>query len=234
VRPLAATGKYLDGFVSLFYPKTCITCGNVLAGREGTLCVACMSSLPETGYHNEGRNPVEELFYGRLQTEKVMALLFFDKGSRYRKLLYQLKYHDKPEIGIFLGRLIGSRLSETFTDYDLVIPIPLHKTRLRKRGYNQSALIAQGIAEILHIPVREDLLIRKIFNPTQTRKGRYQRWENVEGIFDCPETRPLENKHVLLVDDVITTGSTLEAAGSCMVNIPGIRISIAAVAYATA
>jgi len=234
LNPVSVARKYFDGFITLFYPRICVVCGNVLTGHTGILCVTCMASLPETGYHLCRNNPVEQLFYGRLPVEKAATLLFFDKGSRYRSLLYQLKYHGRTEIGTFLGKLIGSRLSEAGdADYDVILPIPLHHKRLRKRGYNQSALIAKGMAEILKIPVREDLLTRKILNPTQTRKGRYQRWENVEGIFECTDDHYLLNRHVLVVDDVITTGSTIEAAGSCLAGIEGIRISVAAGAFAS-
>jgi len=193
-----------------------------------------MHSLPETGYCIGEKNPVAELFYGRLNIEGAMALLFFDKGSKYRQLLYQLKYRDRREVGSFLGKLIGSRIQKSgFNSFDMIIPVPLHKAKFRRRGYNQSTIIANGISDILKKPVNEGILIRKIYTPTQTRRGRYDRWKNVEGIFDCSNTQLLENKHVLLVDDVVTTGSTMEAAGSCLLKIPGLKLSVTAAAYSS-
>ena len=193
-----------------------------------------MHSLPETGYHFGEKNPVEELFYGRIPVEHAMALLFFDKGSRYRRLIYQLKYQERKENGIFLGKLIGSRIRNShFGTIDCIIPVPLHKAKLRRRGFNQSAIISQGISRILGIPVIENVLCRRSFTATQTRKGRYERWKNVEGIFECRNSCSIVNKRILLVDDVVTTGATLEAAGSCLLGIEGTRLVIATAAYST-
>ena len=229
---LKTTRKYAGDFVSLFYPATCAACGAVLPGREQVLCAWCMHSLPETGYHLGKKNPVEELFYGRMQVERAMALLFFNKESKYNRLLYQLKYQGQKETGIFLGRLLGSRIKEAEADtFDSIIPIPLHKAKFRRRGYNQSAVIAKGISEVLNKPVNEKVLFRKVFTSTQTRKGRFDRWRNVEGIFESRNNSEVENKHVLLVDDVVTTGATLEAAGSCLLKISGTRLSVATIAY---
>jgi ComF family protein len=193
-----------------------------------------MHSLPETGYHIGERNPVEELFYGRIPVEHAMALLFFNKGSRYRRLIYQLKYQERKENGIFLGKLIGSRLQDShFGTIDCIIPVPLHRTKLRRRGYNQSAIISQGISQVLNVPVIENALYRRSFTATQTRKGRYERWKNVEGIFECRNPDLIKNKRILLVDDVVTTGATLEAAGSCLLEIEGVRLLLSAAAYST-
>lgn len=230
-----SASRYAQSFISLLYPDTCAACGVILPGSKQILCTWCMHSLPETGYHQGNSNPVEELFYGRIAVERAMALLFFNKQSKYRRLIHQLKYQGRKEIGIFLGKLIGSRIKES--DFkqipEVIIPVPLHKVKLRRRGFNQSALIAKGISEILNIPVREDVLIRKSFTSTQTRKGRYERWQNVEGIFNCINPEIIENKHILLVDDVVTTGATLEAAGSCLTKVTGTKLTIAAAAYST-
>jgi len=179
-------------------------------------------------------NPVEELFQGRLAVEKATSLLFFDRGSRYRRLLHQLKYHGRKEAGMFLGRLIGSRLVESnLPPIDMIVPVPLHPSRMRRRGFNQSEVIASGIAEILDKPVNSKVLRRVKNTATQTRKGRFERWKNVEGIFHCPDPGKVESKHILLVDDVVTTGSTLEAAGSALLNCGNVKISVATAAYAT-
>ena len=174
-----------------------------------------------------------ELFYGRLQLCSAMSLLFFDKGSKYRRLIYQLKYQGKKEAGIFLGKLMGSRIKESSRDLpDYIIPVPLHKSKLRRRGFNQSAVLASGMARVLEIPVLENALIRRQPSTTQTRKGRYERWQNVEGIFTCNTKYDLTNQHVLLVDDVVNTGTTLEAAEMRLLETEGLLFSVATAAYA--
>jgi ComF family protein len=226
--------SYFESLFSLFFPKVCLTCGSAISGQETIMCTACRLSLPETGYYLPGPNPVEELFYGRLDVQKATSLLFFDRGSRYRKLLHQLKYKGCTEAGIFLGRLIGSRLKENdLTTFDLIVPVPLHRARLRRRGFNQSQVIAEGIAEIIGKPVHGNVLQRNKHTSTQTRKGRFDRWKNVEDIFHCLDPVWVESKHILLVDDVVTTGSTLEAAGTALMKCRGVKISVATAAYAT-
>jgi ComF family protein len=193
-----------------------------------------MHDLPETHFHKASHNPVQELFYGRLELRLAFALLFFDKGSKYRKLIYQLKYKGKKEAGTFLGKLIGSRLHEIACDkIDGIIPVPLHKIKKRRRGYNQSLLIAEGVSSVIERPVFENVLHRKIHTTTQTRKERFDRWKNVEDIFYCSQPDKLKGKHILLIDDVVTTGSTLEAAGSVLQEINGTSVSIATAAYAS-
>lgn len=226
--------KFLESFISLFFPRICLTCESSLSGNEKILCTSCRMSLPETGYHLPGSNPVEELFVGRLKVEKAISLLFFDKGSKYRKLIHQLKYKGRKEAGIFLGQLLGSRIAESnMPAIDLIVPVPLHPARLRRRGYNQSTIIAEGIASVLNKPIHDKALRRIKYTSTQTRRGRYDRWKNVEGLFECSNPHSIENKHILLVDDVVTTGSTLEAAGSSLLKHEGVRLSVATAAYAT-
>jgi ComF family protein len=226
--------KYFESFIALLYPKLCITCNKAVSGSEEFMCTSCRLSLPETGYHLPGINPVEELFYGRLNVEKASSLLFFDHGSKYRKILHQLKYHGRKDAGLFLGRLMGARLKEAcLPSVDMIVPVPLHPVRMRRRGYNQSQVIAEGIAEVLKVPVQPKSLCRVRYTATQTRKNRFDRWKNVEGIFHCPDPVMVESKHILLVDDVITTGSTLEAAGATLLRISGVKISVVTAAYAT-
>lgn len=224
--------KYINSFIYLFYPRICVTCGSTLQGNENIICAWCMHSLPETGFHLSHNNPVMELFYGRIKLTRALSLLFFDKGSKYRQLIYQLKYKGRKEAGIFLGKMIGSRINESDIDkIGLIVPVPLHKSKLRRRGFNQSAVLAEGISLVLKVPVLPDALIRKVITSTQTRKGRFERWENVEGIFECKHPDRLEGKHVLLIDDVVTTGATLEAAAIPLLKIKGTHVSIATAAY---
>lgn len=225
-------GKYIESLVSLAYPKLCLVCGSTLYGNEDILCTHCRHSLPLTNFHLSAGNPVEQIFWGRLPVERATALLYFDKGSNYNRLVHQLKYKGREDAGLFLGKLLGSALNEsTFSSIDCIIPIPLHPAKLRRRGFNQSQIIAHGIAEVLGIEVHANMLNRKIFSQTQTRRKRYDRWKNVEGIFGCNYPEKIRNKHILLVDDVITTGATMEAAGSAIRETENIRISIAAAAY---
>jgi ComF family protein len=192
-----------------------------------------MHTLPETGFHSYPGNPVEKLFWGRIKIENATAFLFYDKQSKYGHLLHEFKYKGYREIGYFLGELFGSRLSSsTFKDIDIIVPIPLHFSKLRSRGFNQSEVFGEGISKALSRPIIGDALARNVFTSTQTRKGRFDRWKNVEGIFKVSNPELLKNKHILLIDDVVTTGATLEAAGSEILKVEGTRLSIAALAFA--
>jgi ComF family protein len=225
--------KYIEGFISLFYPKFCFACNTTLIGNEDFLCTMCRHTLPVTLFHKYESNPVEKLFWGRIKIENATSFLFYDKGSKYGHLLHQFKYKGHTEIGIKLGKLFGAQLAETnFKDIDLIVPVPLHSAKLRKRGFNQSEVIAKGIAMSLNKPVAGKALKRNIFTSTQTRKGRFERWKNVEGIFEVKDPKLLQNKHILLIDDVITTGATLEAMGNVILNIEGTKISVATLAIA--
>lgn len=174
------------------------------------------------------------MFAGRIKLEKATALFTFQKGSRFRKLLHGLKYKHKPEIGILLGRELGAEMlkSGNYNDVDIIIPVPLHTKRLKERGYNQSEMIGKGISEILNIPVLTDILIRNEYTQTQTKMTREERWNNVSGKFVLTLPEKIEGKHVMLVDDVITTGSTLEACGEILLNAKDLKLSIAVLAKA--
>jgi ComF family protein len=176
---------------------------------------------------------VAQLFWGRVQVENATAYFVFHKGSRFQKILHKIKYRNQQSLGVELGRWFGQELLQTdFATVDMVVPVPLHPKKLEKRGYNQSELIARGISETLSKPLKSNLLKRVIANPTQTRKGRYERWTNVEGIFELNDMAYAENKHILIVDDVVTTGSTLEACVSAALKAPGAKVSIAVLAMA--
>lgn len=189
--------------------------------------------MPRTGYHTHTDNEVARLFWGRIPVRNATSFLVFNKESRYRNLFHELKYKGQDLIGTEMGRLFGLELQGTpFAGVDMIHPVPLHPDKLRKRGYNQSALIAKGIAEILNIPVMSDLVIRTTETQTQTRKSRYDRWENVRNAFQINYPEALCNKHVLLVDDVITTGATVEACTEALLAISGVTVSIASLGYA--
>lgn len=203
----------LQPLADVFYPRLCLACSRNLHQHERDLCWQCLHRLPRTHYHRMPDNPLERLFWGRTQVRAVTSLLFFTKNGITQNLLHRLKYSGQQEVGVKLGNLLGRELQqeERFKSSSLVIPVPLHPKKMQLRGYNQSALLARGMAESLRLPVAERLLQRSQFTESQTRKGRFERWENVAEAFYCPQPELLAGKVVLLVDDVLTTGATLEA-----------------------
>lgn len=219
---------------SLLFPGVCLACGAKLPPEKEILCNRCLYDLPRTHYHLERDNPVEETFWGRMPIVRATSYYHFNKGSKFQKLIHALKYQGKARVGIYLGRQMGQDIhAEGFTQgIDAIIPVPLHEKKRRQRGYNQSDLIAQGIKEATGIPVNRNALLRKVHSSTQTRKTRYDRWENVSRIFDVRPDEKLRGKHVLLIDDVMTTGATLEACAGALQQKLDVRISIATLALA--
>jgi ComF family protein len=224
----------LDDFISLLFPRLCYGCGNHLMRNESLICTECYVAIPRTDYHKEEENPVARLFWGRCKLEKAAAFSFYNKGSRIRNLIHNLKYKGIKELGYELGRIYGLSLkSSGFTnDIDLILPVPLHPSKKRIRGFNQSELISLGISEITTIPVDLVSLSRTTFSETQTRRSRFERWTNVEGIFCVSVPQGIKGKHILLVDDVITTGSTIESCANELLRIEGVKVSVVALAYA--
>ncbi|HPX75605.1 MAG TPA: phosphoribosyltransferase family protein [Bacteroidales bacterium] len=225
---------YIEDFWFLLYPHTCEACGVALNKNEGIICFKCLYDLPRTDYCEFIENPITELFAGRLKIERGTALFTFHKGSRFRKLLHSLKYKNKPEIGIVLGRELGGQMlkSNNFLDIDFLIPVPLHEKRKKQRGYNQSEMIAQGISQITKIPLVVDNLVRAKETVTQTKMTKEERWANVSGKFLLNNASELVGKHVMLVDDVVTTGSTIEACGEILLSVENLKLSIAVLAKA--
>ncbi|MBN2521808.1 MAG: ComF family protein [Bacteroidales bacterium] len=224
--------KSLESLVSLLYPRNCYACNTSLVGNEIVLCTACRHSLPETGFYDSDDNPVMKLFWGRIPVVHATAFLFFEKSSKYQALIHQLKYNGKKEVGIFLGNLLGAALRNTkFNETEVIVSVPLHRSKLRRRGYNQSDIIAGQISEITGKPHLTNVLKRRVNTRSQTGKKRYDRWKNVEGIFECCKPELIKNKHVLLIDDVVTTGATLEAAGRSILEVEGTCLSVASTAY---
>ena len=222
----------LKDLISLIYPQVCVTCSEDLYTGEKFICSECRYNLPRTQYHLFLNNPVAKNFWGRTPIEAATAYYFFNKGLKVQDLIHQVKYRGKKELGIYLGNMFGAELKSSpfFEKINLVIPVPLHKDKLHKRGYNQSHLIAEGIAEALSAQCIPDAVTRKLATETQTRKTRFKRWENVEEKFEVLNWQQLENNRILLVDDVITTGSTLEACARAILQIPGTKVSVAALA----
>jgi ComF family protein len=221
-------------FLNLFYPQLCACCNSPLVKGEDVLCLGCLADLPRTHFTDFSTNPVADIFLGRTNIIYGNSFCQFDKGGKVQHLIHQLKYKGKKEIGYRLGFLFGSEMVQCkeFLEIDAIIPVPLHKKKQRKRGYNQSIEICRGICEAMNKPLISGNLIRSKHTSSQTSKGRYERWENVSGIFKVKSTQDFTGKHLLLVDDVITTGATLESCCEELLKIPGTKVSIAAIANA--
>lgn len=223
-----------DDFISLLFPRLCNACGEPLVRNEQLVCISCMLDVPETGYHLNRDNLLEKSFYGRCYIEKAAAWSYYRQGSKVQRLIHKLKYNGVKPLGKYLGRVYGNilRSSAYCDDIDCILAVPLHSSRMRERGFNQSGLIAEGMSDALDIPLVDKILVRVKGSATQTRKQRYERWENVEGVFGVSDPERIEGKHILLVDDVITTGSTIEACATELLKLPGVKVSVAALATA--
>jgi ComF family protein len=224
----------LGDLLNLFFPSYCLTCPKPLVKGETLICTNCLHDLPQTAYHQEPDNIVAQKLYGRLPVRYAMALYKFRKSSKVQKLLHHLKYKHKPIIGKVLGRSYGIILKEAHWSktIDLIVPVPLHSSRLRQRGYNQSDFFAQGLAEVLNIPWSNQYLKRGKKTATQIKKSKSERFKDMEDAFYATNTTDICNKHLLLVDDIITTGATLEACGLVLLAAGIKELSVATIAVA--
>lgn len=224
----------INDIVSLLFPQVCAACSQLLYRNEETVCLSCRYLLPLTGYETQHDNPVARIFWGRVHLENVTACYFFSKQGKVQHLVHELKYKRNRDAGLFLGAETGKTLltSGWSKSIDVVVPVPLHPKRQRKRGYNQSEVLARGIKETTGFRIVVNNLIRDVASETQTRKSRAERWENVKDIFTVCHAEELSGKHILLVDDVITTGSTIEACAQTLLGIEGVKVSVAAAACA--
>lgn len=226
--------EWFSSFFSLFFPRCCLVCSGPLAKGEECLCTRCNIELPRTDYHRVKDNLVEQLFWGKIPLERATAYFFYRRGSDFRHILYQLKYGDQKEIGEVMGRYMAAELlsSGFFEGIDVIIPVPLHKKKQKQRGYNQSEWIARGVSVITSIPIDISSVVREKNTGTQTRKSVFERWENVDGIFRLYAPERFTGKHVLIIDDVLTTGATTVACASAFETATGVRISILALSVA--
>ncbi|MDR2906699.1 MAG: ComF family protein [Bacteroidales bacterium] len=218
--------------IDLLYPSQCVACGKTLYRNETLICLDCLLHLPKTQFENDRENAVCKLFWGRAEVEMATAFLFFTKAGKVQRLIHGLKYGGKSEVGVYLGRLFGKDLlkSPYFRDIDLIVPVPLHSEKMKTRGYNQSERIAVGLSEAMGIPVDTTSFVRSRATETQTSKNRFSRWENVKEVFAVGDAEGLKNKHILLVDDVITTGATIEGCVRKLSAVEGGRVSVVGVA----
>lgn len=232
---VAVNRVMLTDFFSLFFPHLCEACDQPLAKGENILCTHCLHKLPRTGAHRKADKYLTAKFYGKLDINEVFSFLYFRKHSSVQQLLHRLKYKNKPEIGIFLGKLYGSELNEVshrLADYDFIVPVPLHSSRQRRRGYNQSEKFSKGLGEALDIPVNISSVKRLYKSQTQTRKTRQQRWENVKDIFSISHPEEIMGKKILLTDDIVTTGATIEACAQQLFKAGASKISVITIAVA--
>jgi ComF family protein len=218
----------------LFYPHVCTGCGSDLLPEDNQLCWHCINHLPHTNFAQHPNNPVEKIFWGRIAVTAAHSAFYFSKASLIQQLIHQLKYKNNTDIGFYMGAIMGETLisSNRFNPIDYLVPLPLYPDKEHKRGYNQAAIICNGMSETMNVPVLTGNIIRQRFTETQTRKHRTERWENVAGSFVVQHPQALQGKSILLVDDVITTGATLEACGTVLLQAANVKLYIATLAHA--
>lgn len=222
-----------DSILHLLFPHVCSGCGNDILNQESMLCLRCMEALPETNFEAHGNNPVEKKFWGRLDLIAATAQYYFTRESLVQRLMHQFKYKRNEELGVQLGKMMGQSIKNANRfKVDALIPLPLFPAKEKKRGYNQATVLCQGMAECLQVPVLKNVIIRTQHTETQTKKGRIERWQNMEGKFELTDPAAIQNKHIMLVDDVVTTGATLEACGVELLKAENTKLSIGVLCYA--
>lgn len=225
----------LNSLINLFFPKVCAGCKSFIGSNENVICTICRHEMPLTNHHLNPENEAFKKFYGRIPVEHASALLYFHKKGIVQELIHNLKYKGHEEIGSVLGEWYYEDLknSEILTTVDVIIPVPLHKKRLKERGYNQITNFGLALSENFKIPLNNIILMRKVYSKTQSKKNLLGRTEGIETIFDVSFSEKDHDKHYLLIDDVLTTGATLEACSRALLKIPGAKISIVCMAMAS-
>ena len=220
--------------VNLFFPKVCAGCHSFLGSNENVICTICRHNIPLTNHHLNPENEAFKKFYGRIPVEYASALLYFHKKGIVQEIIHNLKYKGHEEIGTVLGEWLAEDLknSRILQTVDAIIPVPLHQRKLRERGYNQVSTFGQALSKNLNLDYNDALLFRKVYSKTQSKKNLLGRSDGIDSVFDVSFTEKDHHKHFLLIDDVITTGSTLEACSHALLKIPGAKISIVCMAMA--
>ena len=231
---IAQLKNIVSSTLHLFYPHVCTGCGSDLLQDDNLLCLKCIHNLPHTNFAALANNQIEKDFWGRIKLTAAYSQFYFSKEFLIQHLIHQLKYRGDAKIGFYLGEIMGKTLlnSNRFSSIDALIPLPLYAGKEHKRGYNQATIICNGISSVMNIPVLNCAVIRQHATETQTRKHRTERWENVKHSFKVAKENELTGKHLLLVDDVVTTGATLEACGNVILETENVKLSIATLAYA--
>lgn len=225
--------KFLKDILYIFFPQICLCCNEHLVTNEKIICLNCRHDLPLTHFSFEKDNLVEQTFFGRVPIKNATTLFYFEKKGKGQQLIHHLKYNNQQQVGIFIGNWLGDEILESrrFENIDCIIPVPLHKKKLKSRGYNQVSTFGESLSKKLNIPFFENVLTRISSTKTQTKKMRFDRWKNVQELFFVQDNLAMENKHILLIDDVITTGSTLEACCIALNKTKNLKVSIACMAY---
>ena len=231
---IAQLKNIVNSTLHLFYPHVCTGCGSDLLQENNLLCVRCINDLPHTNFAALANNQIEKYFWGRINLTAAYSQFYFSKEFLIQHLIHQLKYKGDTKIGFYLGEIMGKTLhnSNRFSSIDALVPLPLYAAKEHKRGYNQATVICNGMSSVMNIQVLNNAVIRQHATETQTRKHRTERWENVKSSFKVAKPGELSGKHLLLVDDVVTTGATLEACGNAILQAENVKLSIATLAFA--
>ena len=223
-----------QSFIQLFFPQTCQGCGSDAVSRDQMLCFSCLQRLPATDFYPHSGNATEKILAGRLPFLNAASHYFYTQQSLIQELMHQFKYKGRQEIGEYFGKRMGEAILQSgrFQSIDAIIPMPLHKHKMKKRKYNQAGILSNSIGAVINRPVLEHIITRISSTGSQTHKNRIERWENIAGSFILQAPEAVAGKHLLLVDDVITTGATLEACGAALLKAPDARLSICTLACA--
>lgn len=221
---------FLSSLLNLVFPKLCVCCGGSLMEGEENICLTCLYSLPRLTKQDYTDNRIMDLFLGRVQLEKAFSWCMFEKQTSVQNILHHIKYKDKDYLARQMGEIMAREMPDFFADIDAIVPVPLHKKKQKIRGYNQSQEIAKGVQSVVGLPIFSELLTRTRFSETQTHKNKDQRWQNVQGLFTLEPNEGFEGKHLLLIDDVLTTGSTAIACLKCLEEIPNVKLSFLSLA----
>lgn len=221
-----------ENLINLFFPKSCAGCHSFLLKNEIVICTACRHEIPQTNHHKNSTNETMQKFYGKIPVEFAASLLYFHKKGIVQEMIHKLKYKGHEEIGETLGHWYSEELKNVseLKTIDMIIPVPLHQKKFKERGYNQVTMFGKSLSKGLHIPFVDNVLVRNVYSKTQTRKNLLGRTDVIENIFDVDYSEIHHNKHFLIIDDVITTGSTLEACSRALLKIPGAKISMVSMA----
>ena len=225
--------QYLKDIFYLFYPNLCVNCGTLLLQNENYLCIICCNELPIIDDNKHLNVTLLSSFYGKVLVKNVRSFIYYEKHGITQKIIYQLKYKNQPEIGVFIGEWFGKQLKDSgvFNNVDYIVPVPLHRKKIKKRGYNQLTKFGETLSIILNTKYKPDILVKLSIIKTQTFKQRFERFSDNKTIFKLSDVTLFENKHILLIDDVITTGATLVACSKELLKTKNITISIATMAY---
>lgn len=224
---------FIKDVFELFFPRQCVCCKQSLTHHENIVCTLCKHHLPLTKFSEISKNELEKSFYGRIPLQAGTALFYFKKRGNVQQIIHHLKYKNRQEIGVFTGKWLAEEIKNgnRFSTIDVVVPVPLQKEKLKKRGYNQVAVFGKTLSKELHCEYCDNVLKRVKSVNSQTHKNRIERWENVKNSFSITDSNYFNNKHILLIDDVITTGATLEACYLALSKSTNSKISIASIAF---